>query len=890
LSISSGSKLGPYEILSLLGAGGMGEVYRARDPRLGRDVAIKVLRADRVADEQRRRSFIREARAASALNHPNIVTVHEVDSVDGIDFIVMEYVAGKTLGNAIPRQGMRLDQVLRVGIPIADALARAHAAGIVHRDMKPGNVMVSAEGTVKVLDFGLAKLIAPERQGTESETEADDKERGTLDRPGTVAGTIGYMSPEQAAGGEVDARTDVFSLGALLYEMTTGRRAFAGGSTAEVLAALMRDHPRLPSQVVPDVPRELDRLIQRCLRKEPERRFQHMLDLKLELEQIKEDSESGRAAVALPARSKRRLWLVAGLVGLLAIATGAWHLLRPLPPPQRVVQVTSLRGFEGFPALSPDGEHVAFVWNGEKEDNLDVYIKTIGSPELLRLTTDPGIDGQPSWSPDGRQIAFVHRRFPDLTATIHLVSPLGGSDRRVGDFLTAGGRPSWSPDGRWLVAARARPGVKPGLGSRSDGLFLIPVQGGEPRPIPLPEAAGDPQNPKFSPDGRHMAYQSCVGIASCHLDVVELPADFVPKGAPRRLSGRPVDMSGDLAWTRDGRSLVFVDEVTHRLWRIGIDGNAPATPIELAGLRAMHPAIAASRDRLVFSQGQGLWNYHIYRFAPGRPAEPVLASTFADFNASFSPDGGRVAFETERSGETHEIWLANADGSSPSQLTRGPGLAQGSPRWSPDGRRIAFDSSGEDGHYGIWTIDVEGGSPRRLTQSPGDDNAPSWSRDGRYVYFARVADSLSDVWRVPAAGGEAERVTHGGGFVSFESIDGKTLFFMRRMDPSPLLALPLAGGPEREIAKCVSIFAVGPAGLYSEECSAEHHAFNGPVMGLPETPLFLRDPMTGQGRLLGNLDGADGGAGLTVSPDGRAILFTKSVGAAADLMMIENFR
>ena len=197
---------------------------------------------------------------------------------------------------------------------------------------------------------------------------------------------------------------------------------------------------------------------------------------------------------------------------------------------------------------------------------------------------------------------------------------------------------------------------------------------------------------------------------------------------------------------------------------------------------------------------------------------------------------------------------------------------------------------GEDGHYGIWTIDVEGGSPRRLTQGPGDDNVPSWSRDGRYVYFARGADGPSDVWRAPAAGGEAERVTHGGGFFSFESVDGKTLFFMRRMHPSPLLALPLAGGPEREIAKCVWRFAVGPAGLYSEECPAEQNAFNLAVVVLPETPLFLRDPATGDGRLLGKLDRAQE-AGLTVSPDGKTILFTKVAdNEGSDLMMIENFR
>jgi serine/threonine protein kinase len=874
MTLALGSKLGSYEVLSLLGAGGMGEVYRARDTRLGRVVAIKVLPAERMADENRRRRFFQEARSASALNHPNIVTIHEIASADGTDFIVMEYVEGKTLDAVIPRQGMRLGEVLRIAIAIADAVARAHVAGIVHRDLKPANVMVGSNGVLKVLDFGLAKLVTFEPGGRDHETVSEDGEAGSLSRSGMVVGTAGYMSPEQATGKEIDARSDVFSFGALLYEMVTGRRAFAGNSTAETLAALVRDQPEAPSEVVPELPKELDRLIQRCLRKEPERRFQHMLDVKLELEQIKEESHSGRSAV-VPARSKRRLSLAAGLVALLATPVAAWLMLRAPPPPQRVVQITSMRGFEAFPALSPDGEQLAFVWNGEKEDNLDVYIKTMDSPELHRLTTDPAIDGAPSWSPDGRQIAFVRVKWPS-GSTIHLVSPLGGSDRKVGDFVTAGGRPSWSSDGRWLVAARAGPGAGPRSGPRSVGLYLVPVRGGEPRPIPLPEGAGDPYNPKLSPDGRHLAYQSCVGLSSCFVDVVEVGADFVPKGAPRRLSTRPIYPFGDLAWTRDGKSLIFVDSVIHRLWRAGIEGNEPPTPIEMAGLRVIHPAIAASRDRLVFSHE--LTSYDIYRFEPGRPAVPALASTYPDYNAVFSPDGLRVAFETERSGEGREIWLAHADGSSPYPLTHGPGLAQGSPRWSPDGRRLAFDSLGDDGQFRIWTIDVDGGVPRRLTQGPGDENVPSWSRDGRYVYFARGAGGPPDVWRIPAAGGTAERVTHGGGFFSHESVDGKTLFFMRRIDSSPLLALPLAGGPEREVAKCVYVFAVGPAGLYSEECSDR-----------PEIPLFVRDPVTGQGRLLGKLDRTEG-AGLSVSSDGKTILYTKIVGEGSDLMMIENFR
>ena len=875
MSLTPGTKLGPYEILSLLGAGGMGEVYRARDTRLGREVAIKVLPAERMADEPRRRRFVREARAASALNHPNIVTIHEIDTEDGIDFMVMEYVPGPSLDAFIPRRtGMRVPELLRIAIPVADALAQAHARGIVHRDLKPANVVVSVEGVVKVLDFGLAKLLSEEETSDDSQTVTQDTAM-PLSHPGMVAGTAGYMSPEQATAGKVDSRTDVFSFGAVLYEMVTGQRAFAGGSMAEQLAAVVSHHPRPPSELAQGVPPDLEKLILRCLRKEADRRFQHMLDVKLELEQIKEESESGPVA-AVPARTKRRLWLGAGLAGLLAIAAGAW-LLQPLPlPPPRVVQVTSMRGLEAFPSLSPDGDQVAFLWSGEKLDNFDIYLKMIGSSEMRQLTTDPAPDRAPSWSPDGRQIAFVRSRGPG--GTIHLVSPLGGpgSDRKLGDFLTPGGV-SWSADGRWLAAARARSGGAPGPDGRlgSDGLFLIPVDGGEPRPIPLPPAAGDAFLPRFSPDGRHLAYQACLGFA-CHVDVVELGADFIPTAPPRRLTRRPIYPFGGLAWTRDGKSVLFVEYGIHKLWRVAIAGTEPPTPIELAGLRAVHPVMAASRDRLVFVRE--LRDTDVYRFEPGRPAEPVLASSFDDYNPELSPDGRRVAFESERSGEGHEIWLAEADGRNPVPLTRGPGLTQGSPRWAPDGGRIAFDSQGEDGHWDVWIIDVEGGSARRLTQDSGDENVPSWSRDGRYVYFAsRQEGSPSDVWRIPAIGGTEERVTHGGGFAPCESTDGQTLFFTRRFGLSALMALPIAGGAERQVVECVAAFAVGAAGVYYFGCED----------GL-EKPLWLRDPATGRERLLGR-PGLEAG-GLTVSPDGKTALFTRASGEGSDLMMIENFR
>ena len=890
MALTAGSRLGSYEVLSLLGAGGMGEVYRARDLRLGREVAIKVLPAERMADENRRRRFVQEARAASALNHPHIVTIHEIESADGIDFIVMEYVPGKSLDALIPKHGMRLGEALLTAIPIADALAAAHSRGIVHRDLKPANVAVTREGVVKVLDFGLAKLVFQDEESDELETVTKDTAASPLSRPGSIAGTAGYMSPEQATGGKVDARSDVFSFGAVLYEMVTGRRAFAGNSAAETLAAVVRDQPKAPSEVAPGVPRDLEKLIQRCLRKEKQRRVQHMLDVKLELEQIKEDSDSGPAPV-VPGRGPRRWPLtVAVVLALALLAAAAWMRPRgqaPLPPP-RVVSLTSLRGFERNPALSPDGEQVAFAWQGEKQDNWDIYLKMVGGSEVRRLTTDPAPDVAPSWSPDGQQIAFLRLR-PDQPpngvgpATIHVVSAVAGSDRKVSDFPTGGtlvgtSAPAWSPDGKALAVSRWD------FTSReptSGGIYFVPLLGGEPHALTSSKAPAYHEGAAFSPDGRRLAYLSCQNSwLACDVNFVPLGSGFASSGPPQPLSVGPICSWGKITWVRDGRSLVYWDcNRGSALWRVSIEGGGPGERIELAGLGAAFPATAASRDRLAFERD--MTHNDIYRFVVGRAPAPVVVSSSSDDNPNLSPDGRRVAFSSNRSSEGRvDIWLANADGSSAAQLTRGPGDFQGSPAWSPDGGRIAFDSQGSDGHWDIWTIDADGGPPQPLTHYPGDENQPSWSRDGRFVYFYSDHEGGADVWRIPASGGRAERVTSDGGNLAYESADGRTLFLKKGPFNSALVAVPVAGGPERQVVACVPRFgfAVGPSGVYHLGCQADESG----------RPLYRLDPSTGQSRLLGTLEGA--GSGITVSPDGRTILYMKQAGEGSDVMMIENFR
>ena len=363
MALQPGSHLGPYEILAPLGAGGMGEVYKARDTQLGREVAIKTLPASRVANEENKRRFLQEARAASALNHPGIVTIHDISRSGEVDYIVMEYVRGRTLDRVIGKHGLGVQESIRYALQMADALARAHAAGIIHRDLKPGNIMVTDDGLVKILDFGLAKLGEVEAIGEGDATRTIRMQNSPHTQDGAVVGTVAYMSPEQAEGKKVDARSDIFSFGAVLYEMVTGRRAFTGDSSASTMAAVLKSDPKPPSQVVEGIPRDLERIILRCLRKDPARRFQHATDLKVDLEELKESTGSGESAqpAAKTTKSSKLPWIAAA-VALPVLVTVGW-LLRPAgeatAPPLEPVPLTTYEGVESrailFTRREPSG-------------------------------------------------------------------------------------------------------------------------------------------------------------------------------------------------------------------------------------------------------------------------------------------------------------------------------------------------------------------------------------------------------------------------------------------------------------------------------------------------------------------------------------------------------
>ena len=458
MSLAPGTKLGPYEIQSQLGAGGMGEVYRARDTRLDRIVAVKILPSHLCLDPERKQRFEREARAISSLNHHNICTVHDVGSQDGIEYLVMEYLEGETLASRLIRGPLSLDRALRHGIEVSDALDTAHRRGVIHRDLKPSNIFLTTHGEAKVLDFGLAKMGEEARPEMPTMTSP-----AVLTSPGTTVGTVAYMSPEQARGEDLDVRTDIFSFGAVLYETLTGKMAFPGKTSAVVFKAILDETPPSITRSNPILPSRLDDIVSKSLEKDRDLRYQSAADLRSDLKRLKRDSESGRIA-AQPLKAEVKIAqgrpLFGGLalaVLVIAVAAIVWWLSRrgtnhdALSAPMAITPFTSFPGEIVAPRFSPDGSSIAFIWDRGEDKGFDLYLKLIGETTPLRLTNAPSDIFGLSWSPDGHRVAVLR---PGEASGVFVVSALGGPERRLVEVKL----PTWpnigldwSPDGKGLA-------------------------------------------------------------------------------------------------------------------------------------------------------------------------------------------------------------------------------------------------------------------------------------------------------------------------------------------------------------------------------------------------------------------------------------------------------
>jgi eukaryotic-like serine/threonine-protein kinase len=883
-----GQTLGHYRIESMLGEGGMGIVYKARDMHLHRPVAIKLLHPNTVTNSERKRRFVQEARAASALNHPNIICVYDIDSADGSDFIAMEYVPGKTLDRCIGQRGLPLREALKYAVQIADALAKAHAAGIVHRDLKPANIMVTDEGTVKLLDFGLAKLTEPSTSDGSVVTQSMEPHT----EEGAILGTVAYMSPEQAEGRKVDARSDIFSFGSVLYEMVTGRRAFKGDTNVSTLSAILHKEP-LPMEGIPP---DLARVITRCLRKDPERRSQHVDDIKLSLNELKEDYDSGRlrAAPVAALRSRSKLsWIAAGLILLTGVTAGVWLRTRTEMPvtPLRVDPLTSYPGAEQHPSLSPDGNQVAFSWDGEKQDNTDIYIKPVGLGTPLRLTMHSDPDISPAWSPDGRWIGFVRTSRGKLQ--IILIPPLGGTERVLAEMITdrivLGPYLAWTPDGSWLAGPCKEDAEEP------LGLCLYSTEGGERRRLTAPPAefVAD-TSPAISPDVRSLAFGRAVsgGLSGSaqspagadDLYVLRLTSSLTADGQPKKLTMESGGLSG-AAWMPDGREILY--SARGILWRVAATGFAKPEQVAITAGGASHPTISRSGRRLVYSWGfsdANIWRAELASRTHAVSRRPLISSSRAELMPDYSADGKMITFISDRSGSM-EVWTCHSDGLNCSQLTS-LGAAVSSARWSPDGRYIIFDALVK-GNQDIYVIAAHGGKIQRLTAHPSQELKPSWSRDGRWIYFASLRTGQYQVWKIawPSSGSreaEAVQVTKKRGYLSVESPDGRFVYYANSNNIPGLWRVPTPGGEEIQIVPALNApgsFSLVENGLY----------FIPPRNADGTSSIQFLEFATAKIFTVTTID-KPVGTRLTVSPDARSLLYVQTDQRGRDLMLVENFQ
>ena len=750
----TGRTLTHYQILDPLGSGGMGEVYKARDTRLNRFVAIKVLRGDLVANVSRKQRFIQEAQSASALNHPNIVTVHDIFQHEGTDCLVMEYVQGKTLDALIPRQGLRLNEALRIAVQIAEGLRKAHAAGIVHRDIKPSNIIVPDDGPVKILDFGLAKL---------TETTAPSENDATLTvRPqteeGTVMGTVAYMSPEQAEGKKVDARTDIFSFGVLLYEMLSGRRAFAGDSNLALMSAILKEEPKPLENAPPD----LDKIIRRCLRKDREKRYQHMDDLKLALEEVREESESGNTAAApvLAAKAKKWPWIAAAGATAALAAAGLWYT-RPMPAtatagPLVLTRLTSDSGLATTPALSPDGKLLAYASaRATNGDNLDIWVQHMGGGEPIRLTKDDADESEPTFSADGGRIAYASR-----AGGILVVPALGGEARQL---APRGSRPRFSPDGQWLAYEISAAGSDTKRGE----IWVLPAAGGAARRIAA--AFLDAASPVWSPDSQRLLFSGRRDLQTRNWWLAPLdgaapsPVGIEPLLREARLS--PVNVPS--LWFGD--AIIFAGLAgpaaeSINLWQVRIDAATGKVSGKLQQItsgtgREMYPTAAAD-GTLALTSSQlrsDLWMLPADT-ARGKVAGDLQRLTddpAADDTVKMPEDGSKVVFQSNRDGALG-LWLRDMKTGNLRKLSPGSVRDQW-PGITSDGRYASFTRIFKSPNVYYSIISLEDGTIREL-EIPTTNGPWGLSRSGQYVLFSTFAANFSGLAAVQVQGGEQREV------------------------------------------------------------------------------------------------------------------------------------
>jgi serine/threonine protein kinase/Tol biopolymer transport system component len=749
MPLANGTKLGPYEIEAPLGAGGMGEVYKARDTRLDRTVAIKILPAHLSGDPLLRQRFEREAKAVSSLNHPHICTLHDVGNQDGTDYLVMEFLEGETLAARLEKGPLPLAQVLKFGIQISDALDKAHRQGVVHRDLKPGNIMLTTAGA-KLLDFGLAKASTP--TALSSSLTVAPTMTSPITQHGTIVGTFQYMSPEQVEGGDMDARSDLFAFGAVLYEMLTGRRAFLGRSSLSVASAILEKDPEPISTLAPTTPPALDRTIRKCLAKDPEDRWQTARDLLLELKWIEEaGSQAGvPAVVSTRRRFAERAWMAS--IAALLLATTALGVLyyqsaskEPqvvrafIPSPEKANFRFVGGGNQGPVTLSPDGRMLAFSAQGA--DGIQVlYVRAVDSLTAQPLAGTAGA-GMPFWSPDSRSIGF----FAD--GRLKRIEASGGPALTLCEVGVVGRGGTWNRDGV-IVFSPAPNGP----------LHKVRDSGGPSTPITRVDTArGETSHrwPQFLPDGEHFLFFVRLGALGTSNENNGIQIGSLDGKPPKSLLRTQVNAayaSGYLLFLR-GYTLMAQPFDLGRLDLVGeavpLAENVQGEPASALGVFS-----ASQTGVLAYQTGGEIFGSSLlWRDRAGKQTG-VLGDSAGYMDLSISRDRQKVATSIlDTSAGPPDIWIYEVSRGLRSRFTFDPG-ADRWPIWSPDGTRVVF-SSNRKGQFNLYIKSYAGSGNEELLLEQDREQVPTdWSADGRYILFATRGDpkTQSDVWALPLSG------------------------------------------------------------------------------------------------------------------------------------------
>ena len=793
---TTGSRLGPYEIVGAIGAGGMGEVYRARDPKLQRDVAIKLVTAAGSSPEALER-FQREARAIAALNHPNIVTIYSVEEAEGRPFLAMEFVDGETLADTLSPRGLPLDRILEYAIPLADALGAAHAQGITHRDLKPSNVMITKDRRVKILDFGLAKL-----RGDDIGIDAAATTRG-LTGQGQIVGTVAYMSPEQACGTPVDPRTDLFSFGVMLYEMATGRRPFAGDSAVAVIASILKEQPQPLAGLRPDLPREFSRIVRRALAKDPEQRYQTAKDLRNDLQTLKADLTSGELTTAAPASAGRPMRsmapIAAGVVAVVAVGVGAYVLLRgrtspPEAPPTETVALSRLTssGKASVAAISPDGKYVVHVVS---DNGSSLWIRqTATGSNVQILPPVPNRYASLTFSPDGNYVYFT-REDGRATFSLYRIATLGGTPQPI--VRDVDSAVAFSPDGSQLAFIRGQPsrGKSAIFVARGDGSNL-----GELISHDMHTGFQLYSGLAWSPDGRKLAVPlggfGPFGVGDALVETID-----VTSKAERPLTGRRWRAVLGLAWLPDGGIVISAADSgkpNFQLWRVAQDdGTVRRLTNDLNSYNGI--SAATTTASLVTVQGDQSSTLGVTSAETGGVLEPVTTGAGrydGQLGLTWTASGKLVY--TSAAGGQLDLWMSEADGSQARAITSTAAIEE-APAVCPDNNTVIFVETAAD-RRGLSRLNLGTGRVTALTNDP-TDASPACLADGRTVIFARTIPAGPKPHRMSVDGTGITELSAAPMMFAPATPDGRFAIGIGAIhpgEPSVIAVLPLDGvGPLR---------------------------------------------------------------------------------------------